>query len=128
MRTSLLALTAALISAGCSLIDADEYLVTKSMTTSMQVKSIANRVVVFEVHFIGSDGCAQQAYVESEQDTDGYLITPYQKLPINEEVPCPAVVQDLSTEVTIKVDTPGEHTFRFWRNGDATLDTTITVL
>jgi hypothetical protein len=127
MRTSLLALTVALFSAGCGLIDADEYLVTKTMTTRMQVKNIANRVVVFEVHFVGSDGCAQQAHVESELDADGYLITPYQRLPINEELPCPAVVQDLSGEVSIKVDSPGEHTFRFWRNGEATLDTTITV-
>jgi hypothetical protein len=127
MKTSLLALTAALLSAGCGLIDADEYFVTKSMTTSMQVKSIVNRVVVFEVHFIGSDGCAQPVEIESKQDSDGYLITPYQKLPIGEEVPCPAVVQDLSSEVTIRLETSGEHTFRFWRNGDATLDTTITV-
>lgn len=93
----------------------------------MQVKSVANRVVVFEVQFIGSDGCAQGARVETEQDSDGYLITPYQKLPINEEVPCPAIVQQLSSDVSIKLDGPGEYTFRFWRNGDATLDTTISV-
>jgi hypothetical protein len=127
MRTSLLALTAALVTAGCGLIDADEYLVTKSMTTSMQVKSVANRVVVFQVHFIGSDGCAQEARVETEQDSDGYLITPYQKLPIDEDYVCTAVIKDLSTEVSVKVDGPGVHTFRFWRNGDATLDTTFTV-
>ncbi len=119
-------LTLISLSFGGCITDMGEQLSDPKPVSADSISSIAlqGRTVSFIVSCTVGDPCWR--FVRSDYSISGrsVAVTVYAR---RISATCPAVVVSIKAPATIVVPFSGSYTFRFWRYGGRTLDTTLTI-
>jgi len=114
-----------LILGGC-ITDMGEQLPNVGPTSVDSIKSISmeGRTVSFIVSCPVPTLC--YVFARSDYSISGQSVAVTVYVRSRDDYPCPQVIWSMEAPATVVVPSSGSYTFRFWRYGGQTLDTTLT--